>query len=40
MKKVILISIDGLRPDGLKACGHQFLGELEKMGKCGGKLRN
>lgn len=30
-KKVILISIDGLRPDGLKACGHQFLGELEKI---------
>ena len=27
--KVILISIDGMRPDGLKACGNQYLTELE-----------
>ena len=27
--KVILISIDGMRPDGLKACGNQYLAELE-----------
>ena len=29
--KVILISIDGMRPDGLKACGNPFLAELEKL---------
>ncbi len=29
-KKVILISIDGMRPDGLKACGNPFVEELEK----------
>ena len=29
--KVILISIDGMRPDGLKACGNAYLKELEKM---------
>jgi len=29
-KKVILISIDGMRPDGLKACGNPYLAELEK----------
>ncbi len=29
-KKVILISIDGMRPDGLKACGNQFVKELER----------
>lgn len=28
--KVILISIDGLRPDGLLATGHPFIPELEK----------
>ena len=28
--KVILISIDGMRPDGLKACGNEYLKELEK----------
>lgn len=30
-KKVILISIDGMRPDGLKQCGNEYLKELEKM---------
>ena len=30
-KKVILISIDGMRPDGLKACGNPHLNELEKI---------
>lgn len=29
--KVILISIDGMRPDGLKTCGNAYLKELEKM---------
>lgn len=29
-KKVILISIDGMRPDGLQTCGNPYLGELEK----------
>ena len=29
-KKVLLISIDGMRPDGLKACGNPYLKELEK----------
>lgn len=28
--KVILISIDGMRPDGLKSCGNEYLKELEK----------
>ena len=27
--KVILISIDGMRPDGLKACGNPYVKELE-----------
>ena len=30
-KKVILISIDGMRPDGLKACGNPYVNELEKI---------
>ena len=30
-KKVILISIDGMRPDGLKACGNPYVDELEKI---------
>lgn len=30
MKKVLLISIDGMRPDGLKACGNPYLAQLEK----------
>ncbi|MBE7062312.1 MAG: alkaline phosphatase family protein [Clostridia bacterium] len=30
--KVILISIDGMRPDGLEKCGHPFVEELKKMG--------
>ncbi len=29
--KVLLISIDGMRPDGLKACGNPYVHELEKM---------
>lgn len=29
--KVILISIDGMRSDGLKACGNPYVKELEKM---------
>ena len=29
-KKVILISIDGMRPDGLKACGNPYVTEMEK----------
>ena len=29
--KVILISIDGMRPDGLKECGNPYVAELEKM---------
>ena len=29
-KKIILISVDGMRPDGLKACGNPYLAELEK----------
>lgn len=28
--KVLLISIDGMRPDGLKACGNPYVKELEK----------
>jgi len=31
MKKVILISIDGLRSDALAASGHPFVAELEKI---------
>lgn len=30
MKKVILISIDGMRPDGLLSCGNSYLSELAK----------
>ena len=30
-KKVILISIDGMRPDGLKDCGNPYVKELESM---------
>lgn len=30
-KKVILISIDGMRPDGLQTCGNPYVKELEKM---------
>ena len=29
--KVILISIDGMRPDGLRACGNPYLTELERL---------
>ncbi len=32
MKKVILISIDGMRPDGLLRCGNPFTEELMKLG--------
>ena len=28
--KVLLISIDGMRPDGLQQCGNPYLKELEK----------
>ena len=31
MKKVILISIDGMRSDGLQKCNNPFVKELEKM---------
>ena len=30
-KKVILISVDGMRPDGLKMCGNPYVEELEKI---------
>lgn len=30
-KKVILICIDGLRPDGVKECGNPYVKELEKI---------
>lgn len=30
MNKVILISVDGVRADGLRACGNPFVKELEK----------
>ena len=30
--KVILISIDGMRPDGMQTCGNPYVKELEK--KC------
>ena len=29
--KVILISVDGMRPDGLKACGNSYVPELERL---------
>ena len=29
-RKVILISIDGMRPDGLLKCGNPYVGELRK----------
>ena len=30
MEKVILISVDGLRPDGFLACGNPYIDELMK----------
>ena len=30
-KKVILISIDGMRPDGMQLCGNPYVNELEKI---------
>ena len=30
--KVILISIDGMRPDGVESCGNPFVEELKKIG--------
>lgn len=30
--KVILISIDGMRPDGLEKCGHPFVEKLKEIG--------
>lgn len=30
MSKVILVSIDGMRPDGLRSCGNTYLSELTK----------
>jgi len=32
MNKVILISIDGMRPDGFEACGSDFVSELKTLG--------
>ena len=32
MKKVILISIDGMRPDGFSLCGNAFCEEMMKLG--------
>lgn len=31
MNKTILISIDGMRADGLKICGNEYLNELVRM---------
>lgn len=31
-QKVILISIDGMRPDGFLACGHPFIQDMMKLG--------
>ena len=33
-KKVILISIDGMRPDGALQCGNPFVEEMLKLGAC------
>ena len=30
-KKVILISIDGLRPDAVETCGHPFVNTLREL---------
>ena len=32
MEKVILISVDGMRPDGFLACGHPFAEEMMRQG--------
>lgn len=32
MNKVVLISIDGMRPDGFLKCGHPFVQEMMKLG--------
>ena len=31
MEKVILISIDGMRPDGFLACGNPYIEELQRI---------
>lgn len=33
MNKVILISIDGMRPDGLTGCGNPYVKELETLSR-------
>ena len=33
-EKVILVSVDGMRPDGALACGHPFVGEMMERGAC------
>lgn len=30
MKKIILIVVDGMRPDGMISCGHPLIGQLKK----------
>ena len=32
MEKVVLVSIDGMRPDGFLACGNPFIEEMMKLG--------
>ena len=32
MKKVILISIDGMRPDGVMSCGNPFVEQMKRIG--------
>ena len=32
MAKVILVSIDGMRPDGVMNCGNDFVSEMMKRG--------
>ena len=39
MSKVILISIDGMRPDGFLTCGHPFAQEMMKLGSYSLKAR-
>ncbi|MBQ6267253.1 MAG: alkaline phosphatase family protein [Clostridia bacterium] len=34
MKKVLLILVDGMRPDALTACGHPFAKQMLETGRC------
>lgn len=38
-QKVILILVDGMRPDSLEACGHPFINKMKEMGSYTGEAQ-